>query len=548
MNCNYCNLNRYFVYNNFKNSFIILGYFLFLFGLIYLLNYFTPLRGDDYVYKFVFNQPNFDEGSDILVKTFMDIINSQNYHYLHFNGRYITHIFLQLFTSIIGKGIFNIINSLVFILFIIFTTRLWSKKINLLNIIFTAGVIILFFPQFNETCLWMAGSINYLWTCCGISFLLYLINKLNNEIFTVKNLFLFFPALVIGNLHEGLTMPLAGSFVIFYLLNWRKFFKFSVSPIIFGFILGSCICSFSPGIINRANVYYSDLTSLLLLKLQSLLTLLCQLKAFYFYILLLFVIFLFNRNLNTILGFLKNNIIILMALIFSFLVMLISGVDYIRAAAGVEFYSIILILRLCSLLSKKTLYIMKSLVGELSLLILVLILPYSYKNYLNYINIIHSINLHSSSYIVYASPQIPKLISNYILNPIRTDQINEEGFPNKSVAYLYNYSRIRFIPKVIDNYISQKNPLFVFEEQKDWLFYILPVKEEKISYSPYFVLKKKMKEDYPFYIKPFYKLDRFSAEEIIVNNFDTLDYYGKKFLIIYKSPLIEDRLIDIKLK
>ena len=140
---------------------------------IFIFNYLTPEYIDDYLYKFqyVHGDPSLSHPID----SFLDIINSQIDHYFNYNGRFSVHILVQLFTGIIGKTIFNIFNTIVFLLFIIGICRYTFKDVNVSSVLISLAIFFLGMPYINETSLWMTGSINYLWTATGlIYFLLYL--------------------------------------------------------------------------------------------------------------------------------------------------------------------------------------------------------------------------------------------------------------------------------------------------------------------------------------------------------------------------------------
>ena len=137
----------------------------------WVLNCLTPEYNDDYSYKFIWDN---ERGKTI--ESIGDIFISQYHHYFSMNGRSIVHFIVQLFTGIWGKGIFNIINTLVFLCFVCIITRLYTNIIPS-NLLFGFCTIFLLYPIFSETVLWMTGSINYMWTSTVICLFLYTIEK-----------------------------------------------------------------------------------------------------------------------------------------------------------------------------------------------------------------------------------------------------------------------------------------------------------------------------------------------------------------------------------
>ena len=126
---------------------------------MWILNYLTPESVDDYWYKFIFVGKDIDVEKPII--SFKDVIISQYTHYFYVNGRAIVHILVQSITGIWGKPFFNICNAGVFVLFIYMITRLCAK-VTALNLVLAFSFVILLYPTFGVTALWMTGSVNYL--------------------------------------------------------------------------------------------------------------------------------------------------------------------------------------------------------------------------------------------------------------------------------------------------------------------------------------------------------------------------------------------------
>lgn len=138
---------------------------LILFAFMLFCNFFTPIFADDYAYHFRFD--NWER-----VDSVGDIIPSMVAHAHSFNGRVVAHSLVQLF-ELLPKAIFNVINAALFILMLkmsfFFVER--EERNNLLLLLLFAGIWLLF-PAFGEVCLWLDGSINYLWAiCAGLIFL-----------------------------------------------------------------------------------------------------------------------------------------------------------------------------------------------------------------------------------------------------------------------------------------------------------------------------------------------------------------------------------------
>lgn len=127
------------------------------------LNIKTPLIADDYVYTFIF-------GTSSPVMSIGDIIKSQLSYYMTWGGRIVAESLTQLFVFL-GKDVFNVANSLcymVFILAIYFIAV--GRKIRPGMLLLVTILVWFFTPIFGQTVMWITGSCNYLW--CGTLILL----------------------------------------------------------------------------------------------------------------------------------------------------------------------------------------------------------------------------------------------------------------------------------------------------------------------------------------------------------------------------------------
>ena len=147
-------------------------------AVMWALNSIVPEMADDYWYKFVYvDGPMNDMVPDHPVQTLGDIFRSEYNHYFGVNGRSVVHAVVQLFTALIGKHVFNFVNALMFVVLGVLLTRLASMRLTPLNLLFCCSAVLLLYPAFGETMLWMTGSINYLWPSAGICALLLLLGK-----------------------------------------------------------------------------------------------------------------------------------------------------------------------------------------------------------------------------------------------------------------------------------------------------------------------------------------------------------------------------------
>ena len=169
--------------NNYKKTYFL---FLAIIGLaFYILNTLSPVFLDDYFYKYVFVGDHVDFNRPI--NNIKDIIVSQYIHYFSFNGRTVVHSFVQLFIGIIGKNVFNAINTFVFCGLIVMLAKYTFGQIKSIHILIITLLLGLM-PGFNDTFLWLTGSINYMWTAAATLMFLLLLKRTEDEEISYKHI------------------------------------------------------------------------------------------------------------------------------------------------------------------------------------------------------------------------------------------------------------------------------------------------------------------------------------------------------------------------
>lgn len=531
---------------NIKTYYIII--IIFLGGIIFFLNYFTPLNWDDYSYKFI-SEINNENHQLKLIKNIPDIIYSQYNHYFSTNGRSICHIFVQLFSGIIGKDIFNYFNTVIFISFILLITY-YVNKLCPSNILLSFSIIFLLFPAFNETILWMTGSINYLWTCTGIIIFLIILQKnriQNNKVFTFS---LFLVGLIVGWSNEGISLPLTGG-LIFYLIFNRFNDKEVNLFLIIGFFLGSFICSFAPSTINRSEITQSSITYLLLHKGEAFFIVLSKLRAIYIFIFFFILKYFteFKERKVLFLNFLKENTILIGSLFFSFFIIFLAGQTDTRSAVGVEFFSIILILRLFPFKSKVYNNICKLIFSLITIVFMPFILIYSYENYKNFKSIEYQLTKTNNEIILYDDIKIPDIFLHYILVP-RSYNFISYKMGNKALNTVYNRTEVIFLPtNIYKDITADKKIINDIMLQKNYKFYVIPLNETGYKPTPYYELNLIEEKNIPLLLRPFKdKLDRYSASEIQASDYQMIRIKDNNFMLVGRNEMVDRRVNRIIFK
>lgn len=135
-----------------------------MFVLFLVFNIFSGYAADDYLYFFKYAGHTL-KGTPQRLTGIGDIIAGMKVHYKICNGRIPAHFMLQLF-ALSGKTVFNVFNSLVFVLLgllVYFHANIKGKlNIPLLIFVYAFEWLGTYLPA--TVYLWFSGSFNYLWT------------------------------------------------------------------------------------------------------------------------------------------------------------------------------------------------------------------------------------------------------------------------------------------------------------------------------------------------------------------------------------------------
>lgn len=312
------------------------GIFLLLVAIvIYGLNYFTPMSCDDWAYVFVFGSEN------ERINSLWDIIRSQHYHYFEWNGRAVVHTVLQAVDSFLGKGIFNVLNTAVFILFLYaFAINTTGEKRHYYKIFSVSFILIfLLFPGFNTAMLWLSGSFNYLWVGTA---LLFFHHMLEQERYSRKAYVpLFLCGFLCGWTNEAFVVGLAAAYFIYYATH-RELLTTPRVIMLAGFFIGAILLVLSPASIHRAmNTGSSHNHSLR--NLAYSLIMMDNMRVFFIMVITVAALSL-TRQLNF-KQWIKKEMLLIMAVIFSIGFIVFTTYDSGYSRTGIETYSLVLLLR-----------------------------------------------------------------------------------------------------------------------------------------------------------------------------------------------------------
>ncbi|MDR2020580.1 MAG: DUF6056 family protein [Treponema sp.] len=232
--------------------------------IFFLMNFFTIKITDDFCWEYI-------SGTQEKVQSVFDIFPSIYNYYMGpnnttggFHGGRIVAVFLTQFFVFLGKNIFNIANTIVYILFTLlmyFHITGTIKKIN----VFLYGAINIFawytVPAWGQNLLWLTGSCFYLWPLTIILFFLVPLHKKcrihDYNINFFKSLLYLILGLLAGLSYENVAAAvfvLLFSYFIFKLKRKERPVLFEILGTI-GFLTGFIILIVAPGNYERLNSY-----------------------------------------------------------------------------------------------------------------------------------------------------------------------------------------------------------------------------------------------------------------------------------------------------
>lgn len=216
--------------------------------IVFLFNHFTPLLADDYGYMFsrVTHQP---------ISGFSDIYLSEVNHYFTWGGRIVTHSIAQTFLWW-GKPIFNVINTLGYILFLllIYTHAIGSFKCRPFLLLIVSTGVFIFTPAWGQSMVWLVGASNYLWGPLLILFFLLPFRiqfEQSNDVINNKTCAFAYGCfgIIAGATNENSTVALIIMICFCLFLIWEKHKKipFYMWIGLAGAFIGACLLIFAPG-------------------------------------------------------------------------------------------------------------------------------------------------------------------------------------------------------------------------------------------------------------------------------------------------------------
>lgn len=521
---------------NMKEHKITFAWLMVIGGLFYVMNIWTPLFVDDFFYCFIFK-------THVHINSFCDVIKSQYLHYLEMNGRFIPHFFAQYIEGVWGKPFFNVINTFVFIIFlyVLSITVDQKKECFYKTITVSAASVFLFIPTFGQSFLWMTGSFNYLWVSLAVLLFNMLLQRKSIHSFLYP--IYFSVGLACGWTHEGFIIGLCTSYFL-YFYRYPKELSGSKIALLFGLFVGCAFLVFSPGSFHRASLGFTNNTLVDWIR-SYILALMAFDNLCLPFILIIVLIIMFWKRKEYANRFIHENQIWFVALIVSFLFIWFTRQTTTRSRFSLEFFSLIILLRLIIRLNihKKVLHGINVVV----FLFAIAICYVCYQNYSVYRDAISQIR--EGKDVVYTDDiTCNKFFHRFIVNQISMPMGSYFLHKDKHIGEYYDNTSLVFLPKPFMSRFAAYENEHVFYTEKDLPFYCKKVESGDIN-QVVFHLSPTDFSALPFYVRPFARnLERYTVTSLVCHQTYVIEIDKSNFLLLVeKNEAVDNRVEQISI-
>ena len=212
--------------------------------LFLVMNVLTTYKEDDMGFALI-------DGVWAPVRSLADALQSYCNHFVNTNGR-LADAVPTLFAGLLGKGAFNLCNTLVFALLAHLLSLLSVHRRSITVLVMFLAFVGCCYPVPGETMLWMAGSANYMWAITLSLLLIYWLQRQQGKpLGWARGLLLFLGAAVAGGFNEATSFGFFAGLLLYYLFNRRQFDR-RAAVALAGYLAGLLLIVASPAAWERA--------------------------------------------------------------------------------------------------------------------------------------------------------------------------------------------------------------------------------------------------------------------------------------------------------
>lgn len=521
----------------------------------YVLNLLSPEYHDDFIYKFMIAGGTVDYSRPI--SSIGDIIQSQVNHYSAVNGRSLVHFLVQLFTGLLGKQVFNVMNVLVFALFV-WLLKCYAAGKNqrgAMLLYLVALALILLLPRFKDTFLWMTGSVNYLWSATATLIFLLIYESRHQRIIGWKDLWLMPVAVLLGWTHEGMTLPLSVTLLVLNVLPFKKTRNMQGLWLSLAFLVGACLAAFAPGTMARSGMEGGLSASGLGLKIINGFMILGKLKVVYLAILLCIATAIWSWV--TFKKVVSGNVHLLLAALLSLGIVFLSGLTSARTAFGLELFAMLFAMRLMGTmmnrLSNRAIKNISAVLGVALAVFYGLLLRHTVLSWQEAQHLKTQIeNTHDG--IIATNEHDAGLFSSFVCTMISNDAsaaaVNYD--PNSwplSMAKVYHRDSLVFLPQTfLDDIVSHPQHYQTLNMDSPFEFYVGSIADDAVIEEVRFILYPTDFNDLPFCFRPIArKMNRYNDTVKVTDKWSAVTLYGNRYVIIKKDHDLLKRIKEISI-
>ena len=500
--------------------------------LFYVVNCLTPYFSDDWHYCMMIGP---DGEEDRWIENMCDVFVSNYYHYFQINGRVVPHVFLMTFDALLGKNCFNIFNAFLFgaYLHLLTLNFVQEHKNALMGLAISAFLTLCFMCGFKYVFLWMSGVFNYEFVAVLVLLFNYLLNiEIHSKVW-MPLLFLY--GVISGWTNEAVVIGLSCIYMFTYIRKWKDL-KWSQVVLLAGFVLGVTLCVFSPGSIHRALGHGTSEEITLASSMLKYVSSLCgmyNLRVFF----IMFIVWAIVKKMK------KEWLI---GVIVSILFVAFTGHNSGQSRFGIEFFSLIIVV--CVFPYEKMPSYVSMVVLSLSLIYLLACMPYCVWNYQDFKNVEQQIKKTNNGIIMtkggHPSSYAERVVLYFNIGNMSGDySISNEWYSHMLTLYYgRQYMNLYFLPMNFLKDVHNELINDTFDINIRYPFYVCKLDGDDGISSVKFVLGESCWKSIPV----IGKMERFSVEEVVSNNWLVLNMEGKKYLLVDGNPMIQDRIIGIK--
>lgn len=210
----------------------------------FIMNVYTTLKEDDMAFSLV-------EGVWTPIRSLLDVVRSHANLFVDANGR-TANLVAALFCGLLGKGVFNVCNTLVFGALAHLLSLLATGRRSLLALSMFLVAVGTCYPVPGETMLWLDGSCNYMWAISLSLALVYYLQRAHcGPLGWGGALCLLLFSVVAGSFNEATSFGFLLGMAAWVIANrgrWNRRAAVAMA----GYLLGIVIIVASPGAWHRA--------------------------------------------------------------------------------------------------------------------------------------------------------------------------------------------------------------------------------------------------------------------------------------------------------